>query len=659
MKKNLLILGSLVFTLQAVSAQVLTYVGDNALLTVKDGALVYSGGGWQNAAAGNVSNEGDIMIVGNNTNDIFALTTGSDFRLEFLDPLTYGQLYITGVPQTRISGKVSKEFQADSNHSDQLGTLGRQQTALPFVDFTIQDLKNVLEPGNATAAWLNTTNTTLNYTGRFNVSSVFKWNNGKARYDQIANANTATVVGKPTDYYILPRRSQNANATVFQMEWDAAEDLKTFRGIPSSDEDANVKVSITGAANGIDFGYNGNNKNYYYERYNTYIVDPFRVGGGRTGTPTWEADYGKNLYEFANPFLTNIDLKYIAFNEGATGDGIALNGVYGIAVFGAGSINWQNGVGSTYNTSHISYGTFSGGVLQGGDTHTVIKPMGEFYLKMDKDAVSPAVEFAMQNTRRFAQTSRTSTTYGGVTGKTANIPADKVVKQVAVILKDVAGAELGRTYYAVTPSVQTGASNDELQAYVLQYPIYTKEEISTGGEDTNEQGMLYINAANEVDFAKKEIPLRIDAQNGSSLSFELYEAGERAENGVLSTGKSFYIKINDEVTQITDGGSVALVNNANYGLYYDAPEALLSSSDASLSQTVIAKKDTEWVIRYAKSWKSADVEIYSAAGQLIHSKKNVTTSTDYVLPLNSEVSGLFIVRTVSEKGEVVTKKIVK
>lgn len=287
----------------SLQAQVLTYVGTDALVTVQDGALVYSGGGWKNATKGVVNNTGDIMVVGNGTNDVFDVYTAAslandpnnaDFRLKFVDGTTYGQLYISGIAQGLISGKVNKEYKADTNHSDQLATLGRQQTSLPFYGYTIGDLKRDL------GSFINVTDTGLYYAGRFNVASVFKWNNGRARYDQIAGGDN-TVVGSPWEYYILPRRSQSADGTTSTLQWDAALTQKTFTGVPASDEDANARVSITGAAiagtTPLDFGINGNGKNAFYERYNSYLIDPFRTGGGWTGTPAWEADYGRNLYE--------------------------------------------------------------------------------------------------------------------------------------------------------------------------------------------------------------------------------------------------------------------------------------------------------------------------------------------------------------------------
>lgn len=649
MKKSILTIGSLAISVFSF-AQVLTYVGNGALVTINQDTLFYTGGGWQNDDTAVVNNTGNVMVEAAST-DLFSISTvaGTDFRLKYVDKTTFGQLYISGIPQGNISGIVNKDYTADVNHSSDLNNLGRQQVSLPFFNYTIGDLKRDL--GN----YINVTNTALNYAGRFNVASVFKWNNSKARFDQISGAD-ATIVGKPSDYYILPRRSQSPDGQTSTLEWDAAGSLKTFSGTPSSDEATNSKVTINGAPDksGLLFGYNGYNKNAFYERYNTYIADPFRTGGGWSSS--WEADYGYNLYQFANPFLINLDLKYIGHNEGSNGDGVEIPGLVGVATLGANSINW-NRPGSFHTVTNMHTSTASGGVLQAGDIDALlIKPMGEYFIKMDNPS---NVDYNMNNNRWFPFSLRNSNTYGGPTGKTtANIPSNKIVKQVAVILRDSSGNELGRTYYAVSPSAITGYTEDpELRAYVMDFPIYTKEELPNGGEDINQAGKLYINAANEIDFAGKEIPLMIENEQANHLSFEIYEAGNKLTDGEnLSTGKSFYIKVNNDLTQIDTNTTVPYISG-NYSLYYDKPSGVLANSNANLSQTVIAKKDNQWVIRFAKNWKSAKVEVYSATGQLIHLNKEVKTTNDYIIPINAD--GFYVVKTTSEKGDVVTKKIIK
>ncbi len=143
------------------------------------------------------------------------------------------------------------------------------------------------------------------------------------------------------------------------------------------------------------------------------------------------------------------------------------------------------------------------------------------------------------------------------------------------------------------------------------------------------------------------------------MKFELYENGVRLDQGTsLTNGVDFYIKNNNNVTRIKDSDIIAN-SESSYGLFYGQPEGTLSSSESIKNSTIVAKKDTEWVVRFANSWKNAKVEIYSATGQLIHLKENVNTVNDYVLPINSTVNGIFIIKTTSDKGEVVVKKVTK
>lgn len=657
-------------------SQVLTYVGNSALVTVQSQTLVYNGGGLQTAGTAIVNNSGNIMINAGSSDQLNIAAT-SNFNLKFNGATSYGQLYISGITQANITGKVNKEYRADANS----GSTAKQQVALPFYNYPISDLVSNLanSPSNTAGSYLNVTNAANNSAGRFNPSSVFRWNNARARFDQIAAGSSAlstTYVGTPLDYYILPRR--NASGTVV---WDAAAAsvVTTFSGTPVSDVSGNQSYTLSGAAAGISFGYNGSAANYYGERYYSYLDDPFQSKTGNAGG--WDTNYGKNLYQVANPFLTNIDLRYIGQSESANPDGNAIPNLQGIAYYTSG-LTWTRAAGTGYpneNTNGSANGTAgrtvvmvaSSGVFQAGDIsggRLIIKPMGEFMVKLSADNgnnSASAINYTLL--RRFASTSRDNTTQ--TTNPTSkilddtDIPTDKIVKQVAVIMYDTDSLEIDRTYYAISPSAVTGNNpgNTSLQAYTGDNAfVYTKEEIMAGGEDINLSGKLYINEANEVTYKSKEIPLYIaDAGAPYYLKFEVYEKGERVPEG-LSNGNSFYIKNQSgQFIKIVDGESLSMSGNQVLGLFYELPDgATLATGNALKGQTIIGKKDSQWVVRFAKYWNNATVEVYSAAGQLLNSKKQISTSSDYSIPLNYQVKGVFLVKAISDRGEVVTKKIV-
>ena len=673
MIRKLFILKLILFNGIVFSQNILTYVGNSALVTVQSNTLVYNGGGLQTAGSAVVNNSGNIMINGVAADGLTIAPTTS-FNLKFNGAQSYGQLYITGIPQANITGKVNKEFRADVNS----GTTAKQQVGLPFFNYKISDLVSNItnSPSNTAGNYLNVTNGSNNSAGRFSPSSVFKWNNAKARFDQIVSGGDLTTVnvGTALDYYIIPRRN-SAGTEV----WDAANtgNVTTFSGIPVSDITTVQSLSLTGAAAGISFGFNGSAANYFGEKYRTYLDDPFQSKTANGGN--WDTDYGKNLYQVANPFLTNIDLKYIGQAETTNSDGNAIPNLQGVAYYTSG-LTWTKASGTGYpseNNDGSSNGTAgrtivltaSSGVFQAGDiaNRLIIKPMGEFMIKLSTDnGGNTASKIDFTALRRFSNASRNNTTdTTNPTSRTADdtdIPADKIVKQLAVIMYDSDSLEIGRTYYAISPSAITGNNpgNTLLQAYNGDDSIiYTKEENINGGEDANIFTKLYINEANEIDFKSKEVPLFINYTTSPYyLAFEVYEKGERMPNG-LSNGNHFYLKDSQgQLFKIDDGSSFSLSGNQNLGLYYQKPDATLLAESVLASQTFIAKKDSHWVVRFAKNWNKATVEVYSVAGQLMSSKSNISTSTDYLIPVNYQAKGVFVVKATSEKGEVVIKKIV-
>lgn len=658
MKKNLLTIALL--SLCSVASAQLTYVGNAALVHIQDKALVYSGGGVKLDGTAKVNTIGDFMVVSSTQN--FEVASTADFRLKYVSPTVYGQLYITGIPQgdgttTGIIGKINKEY-VDVAH----GTTGRQQTALPFYDFAITDLQAVLP-------YINITNTALNSVGRFNKRSVFKWNNATSAFDQLTSSLTP-IVGKPTDYYILSRRNgdgtyawdptltaENPNAlqagTTMGSPITAANTMKKiFKGVPVSDVNvANTSVALSGSFTG-SFGTNGAAINQYRELYNSYVDDPFV-------TNKWLGDYGFNIYQHGNPFLTNVDLSLVKKGNTSTDDENAISNLNGLFYYTSGIQNTIKG--STYTSATGVKVTFdgAGNVVGGTANDLVIKPMQEFMIKLT-DNTAQTLKF--NKTRRFAQTARAEATSYSVTAARVSSPA-VVTKQLGVILLNANDEEIGRTFYVVNTDAVTGyAPNDaRMQATSDNTSIFTKEEQLEGGADVNTSYGLYINEANENTFQGKLIPLVINNANAAKLKFFLIEGGNIIpDNGSLSNGKSFYFSNNGTYTKLNSGTTVNVINtNYTYGLYYEQPAGVLGTSELLRGQTVVAKKDSGYVVRFNKNWKSADIEVYSVSGQLLHSAKKVSTYNDYQLPLDNSVNTVYVVKVKSENGEIVTKKIIK
>lgn len=631
MRKNLLAIGLLAIGFST-SAQILTYVGNEALVTVTDGALVYNGGGWQVVASATdqatrgVRNMGDIMVVGVGT-DKFDVAADS-FVLQATDANNYGQLYINGLAQGSIAGKVNKEYYADVLHSD----TGKQQLGLPFFELTLGEL-NALVGG-----YLNVTDGSLTASGRWAYNTVSKWNNAKAQFDHLSGAST--IIGVPTDYVIVPHRNKSGTSI-----WTPT--AKTiFKGVPVSDQS---QTTITIQPSNVNFGSNGGGRNQYRELYNTYITDAFRPDS------KWEDDYGKNLMQFANPFLTNLDMKNLE-PLGFAGK------VEGIMYFGTSSLSWRPDRGTTYNDGNagmVIATTNDGQTLQAGQTESfMIKPLGEVIIKFEPNQSG---SITLNPARKFASTAVANPISGNPTGKMvgASIPADLLVKQVALVGMDAEDIEVGRTYYAVAPSATTGMSpSARLQAQFDGAALYTQEETVEGTVEANSSAKLHINEANEVAYKGKEIKVVLNNEHIRSFKFLVYQGGQFVNE--LTNGESFYLVNDNMVTKIKHGDVVSVSGN-NYSVTYGRPntKAVMTPPGLAKKETVIAKKDKDWVVRFADYWKSANIEVYDAAGRLMHSANNISTLSDYVIPVNDKVKGILVVNAISDSGEVLTKKIVK
>lgn len=636
------------------SAQ-LTYVGNGALVHIQDQALVYSGGGVKLDGNAKVENIGDFMIA--SSSGRFDVAETADFRLKYVSSSVYGQLHVNNVPQDSITGKVNKEY-VEVIH----GTTGRQQVALPFYNYSINDLQ-------ASLPHINVVNSALTTTGRWNKRSVFKWNNATSAFDQLTTSLTP-IVGKPTDYYILSRRNYDGtiawDPTVTTENIDARPagtptgsqtvDVNTmkkiFKGVPVSDlNTADIQITLSEAFSG-SFGTNGAAINAYNERYNSYVDDPFV-------TNKWQGDYGLNLYQFGNPFLTNIDLSLVKKGDPITDDENAISNLNGITYYTSGVEN-SFPRGTTYSSNAAIARTFDpDGKVNGGLANDlVIKPMQTFLIKLTDNAPQ-SLKFS--KTRRFAQTARPDTTPYSVNARKSNLSV--VTKQLGVVLYDANDQELGRTFYIVNNEAVTGFSPEKarMQATTASTSIYTKEEQLAGGADANANYNLFINEANEVDFSGKEIPLVVNNANAAKLKFFLIEGGKLVEDkGNLSNGKSFYYSNNGTLTKIKSGDTFSLTNtNFTYGLFYEQPAGVLGTSELLKGQTIVAKKDQGYVVRFNKNWKQADIEVYSSVGQLLHSAKKVSTYDDYKLPLDNVTNGVYIVKIKSNDGEIVTKKVIK
>lgn len=675
MKRKIFTLGLLSLAFSA-NAQSLLGVQDQASLHIKEDALIYSGGEVKTVADGVIDNFGNVMIVGGGFKTVTASNTnktnGGNFILRLWSNATtngsivnggtiikYGQLYIDNqTSQAQVTGIVDKEYK-DNSHG------AYQQMAIPFYKKKFSELSTELN---------------ANLSGnRRNRTGVLVWNNSKVRFDHFEPTNNTTDIklaghavanNGATSYYAIGSRYFNAfsGGTLNTLSTN----VFTIKGVPFA---GNITATLSGAGDGIDFGVGGKNTNYYREQYKSYLGDHWE----HSSSP-WTGNYGKNIYQFGNPYLTNINLKYI---------GTIIDNLMGVRVEPSTSVK---ATGAETGGVYVSYN--SAGVAIGDVKQVIVRPMGTFEIKLSGPSVR-VLDFGQL--RKFAyeaNSSNTSTYNGGVTvqsessnkdfvlselstNSTAKIAnarlSSSTVKQLGVIALDADGKELGRTYYVVYADGVSGQPTKFSSQVTANSKtiIGTFEESKKGGvdEDLINSYWLYINEANENDFKGKEVPMRIYSSDVKSLAFEILENAEDIADGQerLSSGESFYIFDGKKHVLVGNNKKISVSSDANFGLYYGKPAELVSQKNTIAtiqkpSATILAYDESiaAHKILFDPEWKKATVQVFDLSGRLIFSQANVdATKGEFVVNLPSAVRGTYVVTAVSETGKKFSQKVIK
>ncbi|WP_294271011.1 T9SS type A sorting domain-containing protein [uncultured Chryseobacterium sp.] len=673
MRKSLFAIGLLAAGYSVQAQNILCHVDTNANMYVSKGTLVYSGGGMQMKGNGRIENHGNVMVAGSASDSFKTIDAsntdktesngGNNFVNVINEPTsyatvntnsstatpsyTYGQLFITGIPQSNITGIVDQQYRA-VNHG------AYQQVGMPFY-----------------AKTLSTLNTELGKTFsgvRGSGNDILQWNNANVVFNHFTNLTYRIGIDSPLyGYYILGGTNLDVSNTT-----------RTLTGRPYSDT-SGTSVTLTDAGANVNFGTGGGNLNQYNEKYWSYVQDGFHIAAGGTA---WQGNYGKNIYQFSNPFLTNLDLRWIATNESATsGDGINLSNIQAVRfeVSGVQYSNTNNGGGGSASYKFVSFASNlpAGLPSTGGSTtvptgdldYLVVRPMSTFVIKMKDNTVANQV-LNFNNLRRFNYFSRATGTDYGVSASKSNTSTSGTVKQLGIIGLDVNGNEVARTYYVVFPNGTTGHSSNALTQ--ISTPsgnvLGTFEEDPAGGYDNNytNQYWLYINEANENNFKGKNIKMvNYDLSKIKSYKFEIRENAELVSNGThqLSTGIGFYYKTPNGTAQAAVQGGVVPVSDAVFDLYYGEPNSVLAVDNTSVkpSRTMVVYNPdvTNYIVRFDPNWKKADIEVYDMSGKLVISKKAVSTSKDFVIELDNALKNSYVVKIVSDKGETVNTKILK
>ncbi len=676
MKKSLLTVAYLA-TAVFISAQnaPLMHVDQSALLYVGKGALVYNGGGLQTKngsgaiSSGVIENHGNFMVVGT-TGDVYrnldssgGVITSNNLGGNFVnklneptayqsrnpttsngDPIyTYGQLYISGLAQSNITGVVNQEFRS-VNHG------AYQQIGIPFWN---KDYFTLSELGKS-----------FNLT-RFSENEGLVWNNAKTVFDNLPSTTIGTTAKPAYSYYIL-----GAGGSGSTWRSNGLASTRTLIGTPVTDID-NYQVTLAGAGSTVNYGAGGGTVNQYNEKYNSYLGDFFAYSRNHV----WDGvDFGKNLYFFSNPYLTNLDLN----NLKTSGDQDFLNKLYGIRFEPTpGGVVYQQGSGG--NMTGFKYVTKAvdgsgNAIWTGDDNYLMVRPMGTFVIKLNDNLANPAPTINFANLRRFNYYPRPSgTSYSPNANKVVNgTTSGGTVKQLAVVGLDANGNELARTYYVLSPNSITGYSPNAITqvANSNTYDLGTYEENPiSGGYDQNYQNSywLYINEAKD-DFIGKSIKMVKYTSDIKNFKFIIKENGADINDGVhsLSSGIGFYFKgPNGAVMSLAQNQILPATGNVEqeYDLYYGQPNTgtlgTLENNVASRTVIVYNPNIDDYIVRFDKNWKKASIQVFDMSGKLIVSEANVDASSDFTIHLEKKLKAVYLIKVVSDNGTVVQSKITR
>ena len=641
MKRSILTLGMLALGfLTKAQTDDFTYVANGAEMTITP-EVIYSviNGKMTIVGTGKITNSGNVMLIdkgmGNNagfrtlTTAGLPKTDGGNFILKMYDTnlsnLRYGQLHFKNVFQYGVTGIVDKEYK-DNHHGSY------QQIALPFSGKKLSELSTELLSSGHTFKF-----GAGNRANRYSGEAIMRYSNEYARFDDLAATDTNFFSG----YFILGTKNFNASTTV-----------KTIKGVPNSLVYTETIPAGGMLSSDVVFGTGGKNQNFYRERYNTYIQDQWDAA-----TP-WTGNFGKNLYLYGNPFLTNLDM----INQLPQ---MTNNDILGLRLEPT-SVTTSSGNGTqSAGAKQVTYTPGSPYSTPVGDVTAIIKPMQTFVLKFRNDN---AHNVRFDQSIRFAFTARPHLLSPSVLSR----GSAGSVKQLGVIALDEHGNELGRTYYVVYPEAQTGkpATYSTQVAAGSENIIGTFEEKPSGGIDEELQNSywLYINEANQSDFKGKEIPLKIYSDKVRALKFEVRENAVEVPDSQekFRNGQSFYISKGNDLVTVGHNKTIPVSASDNsFGLFYGKPSGyndVSAGNVAKPSATVVAFDEAtkEYKIFFDPVWNTAKVEVYDLSGRLIYSKDKVDTKAgEFTLSLPSGNRATYVVKAVSETGSVFSQKIIK
>lgn len=643
-----------------------TYVTGTAKVKVEPNTLFYFGDNLHVTSTTNavLENAGNIKVEGDYVN---ASATGANFVNTWDVPsnnTSYGQVIIN---ENSDAGRLTMEKGIINPSVFNWG-----QFAIPF------------HFANVDEAMTNLFGTTYSTSNSRYYKSMMVWDNiDKPEFDHF-NAGDGLGTNSPTAYYILNLEYNSANIKPI-MESNVK---LAYKGVPSNEAFPNIPMN-TNMYHFDNAGWSSwkNLKNNYNEKYSTYIDDKVRMVSD-------DAGYGRNYFQFGNPYTSNIDLAYIG-SPATPGydDGNDISGL--LAVARVADLNYTAQGGSASSGMIVATYNESTNVWAGDPSALLVKPFEPFIIVLNNAATNTGNR-VINFSDKLKTFSMTPNSLGGgvVTPKNEDFEGGNIdvsedgfgfiatssaiprFYQLGLSLYHSNGAPTGNKAYVVVTNagVVNGVPN-ALESEYSDFGSRTGFYLVQEGESTDAipTRKMHINTVN-TGYINKPIPMFFNRKAGDLQGYyikadlfykDIFTQLTEENNYVDGNSFFFYDRTEDVLMPITTDfnyyvnvSEKALENR--YTVYWNGGpvfnkgemnETLIAGS------TVVYKDQQTHKIRFNDQWDSANIKVYDMSGKSIMSFENVNTHNDFELKLPT--SGIYVVKAESNTGEVYTQKIIK
>lgn len=653
-----------------------TFVTGTAKVKVQPGTLFYHGGNFTVKAAASpdatIVNDGNIRINGSFANEV---PNGKNFLNTYNQSNgNYGQVIINSTTETPLNGTQNRLTMQKMSINP--GTSDWGQFAIPYRFATVKEAFETLFSEGIE---------TVNYQAgnRYN-HSVMTWDNiTRPEYDHIA----PTVAINPTDYVIL----NLINHPQLNEFMEDGTRLMFYSGRPTNAPYSVPFRPALYAETSVPWDVWKLRRNIYGEQYQTYIED-YR-------SDVVSPDFGRYLFQFGNPYTSNIDLSRIGRDGDA--DGVYVENLNG--VFKASNNSWTADEGGDIGNATYLRATYDSGsnTWAGNAEALIVKPFEGFYIGLSSTSTNRSDRnFTFNNGLKtfsngpsnsagslskmggeFQDTEDMVTEDGRISPNSYLIANNATTRttfyQLGLNLYTENDQPTGNTVYVVVDTYSENGVDEILEAEYSDFNrgFFLAQENADGTEVTTSSRKMQINAIHPR-FVSKPIPLFFSTPsndiNGYYVKADLFY-------------RSIFNKLNTEDVNFVDGNSFFFYDKAqdillpittDFSYYIERPDEVPSNryvvywnggpqenteklgvSDELAGLTQVYKDGNVHKIRFNDSWSTADVMVYDLTGRSIFRKEGVKTDVDFTLDLPN--TSAYVVKIQSNTGEVVTQKILR